>query len=87
MKQLIYVSCTSAQKYLEKPKYIMVRGKKYQVENIVKTAKVQSIDPPFETLYYYEIKLETEHIVEIEYHEKKKEWYLLDGEKFLENSI
>jgi hypothetical protein len=87
MKQLIYVSCASAQKYPEKPKYLLVRGKKYLVEKVEKTAKIQSINPPFETRFYYKIRLETENLVEIEYHEKKREWYLLDGEKFLENSI
>ena len=82
MKQLIYVSCTSAQKYPENPKYILVRGKKYQVEGIEKTAKLQSAEPPFETVYYYKVRLQTEQTVEIEYHEKKKEWYLLDSDKF-----
>lgn len=59
----------------------MVRGKKYQVENVVNSAKIQSVEPPFETVYYYKIKLETEKNAEIEYHEKKNEWYLLGDEK------
>ena len=56
----------------------MVRGKKYQVKNVLKTGKIQTQLPPFDTVYYYEIGLENEMIVEIEYHEKKSEWYLLN---------
>lgn len=82
MKKLIFVSCTSAQKYPERPIYILVRGKKYQVVEIIKTAKIQSVAPPFETVIYYKIKLEQEKIVEIEYLDKKNEWYLTDAEKF-----
>ena len=81
MKQLIHVSCTSAYKYPERPRYLLIRGKKYDVVEVMDSAKIQSVDPPFHTVHYYLVKLDNDKNVEIEYHEKSKEWYLLNFDK------
>ena len=82
MKQLIHVSCTSAYQYPERPLYLLVRGKKYNVTQVIQTALIQSVDPPFNLIHYYKVKIDNGDYREIEYHEKTKEWYLLDYENY-----
>ena len=82
MKKLIHVSCTSAYKYPERPLYLLIRGKKYDVDQILQTAQIQSVDPPFNLVHYFKVRIAAGDYVEIEYHQKTKEWYLLDYEKY-----
>lgn len=83
MKQLIHVSCTSVQRYPEKPQFLLIRGKKYPVKKVLYTARIQSAAPPFHLVHYFKVLLDIGNKVEIEYHEKQGEWYLLDAEKYL----
>ena len=80
MKQLIYVSCTSAYKYPERPQYLLIRGKKYEVVRLLQSAKMQAEKPPFHLIHFFKLELEGGQTVEIEYHEHEMEWYLIDSE-------
>ncbi len=79
MKQLIHVSCTSAYKYPERPRYLLIRGKKYEVARVLQSVKIQAEKPPFHLIHSFKLELAGGQTVEIEYHEHEMEWYLIDG--------
>ena len=81
-KQLIYVSCTAAYTYPERPLYLLIRGRKYTVSELISHTKIQSARPPFDNVHRYTVELEDGRIADIEYQEKKDEWYLLNPELF-----
>jgi len=83
-KQLIYVSCTSAYTYPERPLYLLVRGHRYEVHEVISHAKIQSVHPPFHNVHRYAVVLEDGRVAELEYREKQDEWYLLNPEVFSE---
>ena len=82
MKKLIHVSCTSAYKYPERPQYLLVRGKKYEVISVLAAAKIQTAKPPFNLIHSYRVELKDGRIAEIEYDDQKSEWFLLNAELF-----
>ena len=86
-KQLIYVSCTSAYTYPERPLYLLVRGRKYEVRELLSHVKIQSVKPPFHNVHRYTVVLEDGRTVEIEYREREDEWYLLNPETFSEEDF
>jgi|GEM_PF-2839029 hypothetical protein len=82
-RQLIHVGCTAVYRYPERPSYLLVKGVRYRVEGILYRARIQSATPPFHIIHFFKVQLEDGQIVDIEYHEKTMEWYLLNPEDFI----
>lgn len=83
-KQLIYVSCTSAYVYPERPLYLLVRGRRYDVQEMLSHVKMQSLRAPSPRIHRYTVLLTDGRVAEIEYREQEDEWYLFDPEQFSE---
>jgi len=83
MKRLIFVECTAAYKYPERPKVVVVDGRRYPVHSILETAKIQPFRPGSRTTHYYRVRLEDDQVVKIYYDENTEEWYLEDYEDFI----
>ena len=82
-RQLIHVGCTAVYRYPERPTYLLVKGIRYNVEAVLYRARIQSVSPPFHMIHFYKVQLEDGQVVDIEYHEKTLEWYLLNPEDFV----
>ncbi|HDI52154.1 hypothetical protein DRQ15_07185 [candidate division KSB1 bacterium] len=85
MKKLIYVDCTSAYKYPERPRSLLVKGKRYPIHRVLRMAKIQSRHTPSFTTHYFQVELEDGRLVELDYEEKTKEWYLRNYEEFIKH--